>query len=78
LKDALGQVRGLAKCGRWFDAMYDTWAANGNGTPRAEPSKAVSQVLVEIIWRMTQSPRHKAISLGVLAACTDGLKPPRD
>jgi cytolysin-activating lysine-acyltransferase len=30
------------------------------------PSKTVSQVLGEITWLMTQSPRHKAIPLGDL------------
>lgn len=32
----------------------------------ASPSKTVSQVLGEIVWLMTQSPRHKAIPLGDL------------
>jgi cytolysin-activating lysine-acyltransferase len=32
----------------------------------ALPSKTVSQVLGEITWLMTQSPRHKAIPLGDL------------
>ena len=35
--------------------------------PQAEPpSKTVAQVLGEIAWLMTQSPRHKAIPLGDL------------
>ena len=46
----------------------------GNGDPAAgavrerdaSPSKTVSQVLGEITWLMTQSPRHKAIPLGDL------------
>src|SRR5437763_12338418 len=47
-------------------------AANGKaGTAHAqvhpEPApKTVSQVLGEIVWLMTQSPRHKAIALGDL------------
>jgi cytolysin-activating lysine-acyltransferase len=51
-------------------------AANGSGTATgaqapasapAEPApKTVSQVLGEITWLMTQSPRHKAIPLGDL------------
>ncbi|WP_271591655.1 toxin-activating lysine-acyltransferase [Bradyrhizobium sp. CCBAU 65884] len=32
----------------------------------ASPPKTVSQVLGEITWLMTQSPRHKAIALGDL------------
>ena len=42
--------------------------ANGNTAPgQAEPApKTVSQVLGEITWLMTQSPRHKAIALGHL------------
>ena len=32
----------------------------------APPSKTVAQVLGEITWLMTQSPRHKAIPLGDL------------
>jgi cytolysin-activating lysine-acyltransferase len=51
-------------------------AANGSGTAAGaqalagaavEPApKTVSQVLGEITWLMTQSPRHKAIPLGDL------------
>src|SRR5882672_4352605 len=45
-------------------------AANGNATASGahpEPTpKTVSQVLGEITWLMTQSPRHKAIPLGDL------------
>jgi cytolysin-activating lysine-acyltransferase len=42
--------------------------ANGNTAPsQAAPApKTVSQVLGEITWLMTQSPRHKAIALGDL------------
>ena len=36
------------------------------GTQAAPPPKTVSQVLGEITWLMTQSPRHKAIPLGDL------------
>lgn len=36
------------------------------GAQAAPPPKTVSQVLGEIIWLMTQSPRHKAIPLGDL------------
>jgi cytolysin-activating lysine-acyltransferase len=50
-------------------------ASSGNGSATAAgdargqagpPSKTVSQVLGEITWLMTQSPRHKAIPLGDL------------
>jgi cytolysin-activating lysine-acyltransferase len=34
--------------------------------PTGSPSKTVAQVLGEIIWLMTQSPRHKATPLGDL------------
>ncbi len=40
-----------------------------NGPARGQtspPSKTVAQVLGEIAWLMTQSPRHKAIPLGDL------------
>jgi cytolysin-activating lysine-acyltransferase len=39
----------------------------GDAQPRGEPPpKTVAQVLGEIAWLMTQSPRHKAIPLGDL------------
>ncbi|HEV7601844.1 MAG TPA: toxin-activating lysine-acyltransferase [Bradyrhizobium sp.] len=48
-------------------------ASSGNGTAAgaapgqaAPPPKTVAQVLGEITWLMTQSPRHKAIPLGDL------------
>ncbi|HEV7881845.1 toxin-activating lysine-acyltransferase [Bradyrhizobium sp.] len=50
-------------------------ASSGNGSPAAAgaapgqaepPPKTVSQVLGEITWLMTQSPRHKALPLGDL------------
>jgi cytolysin-activating lysine-acyltransferase len=42
-------------------------AAAGHIQGHAEPPpKTVAQVLGEIAWLMTQSPRHKAISLGDL------------
>jgi cytolysin-activating lysine-acyltransferase len=51
-------------------AAHRAHAANGSATPsgaQAEPApKTVSQVLGEITWLMTQSPRHKAIPLGDL------------
>ncbi len=41
-------------------------AATAVREPDALPPKTVSQVLGEITWLMTQSPRHKAIPLGDL------------
>ena len=41
-------------------------ASSANGGPGAAPAKTVAQVLGEITWLMTQSPRHKAVSLGDL------------
>src|SRR5436190_902353 len=50
-----------------------TGASAPNGGPAAagqsqatSPAKTVAQVLGEITWLMTQSPRHKAIALGDL------------
>jgi cytolysin-activating lysine-acyltransferase len=50
-------------------AAHGARAANGGAAPGApaEPApKTVSQVLGEITWLMTQSPRHKALALGDL------------
>jgi cytolysin-activating lysine-acyltransferase len=42
-------------------------ATSGQPQGQAEPPpKTVAQVLGEIVWLMTQSPRHKAIPLGDL------------
>ena len=41
-------------------------SANGGASPAAAGPKTVAQVLGEITWLMTQSPRHKAIPLGDL------------
>ncbi|MDP3076287.1 toxin-activating lysine-acyltransferase [Bradyrhizobium sp.] len=42
-------------------------AASASGKPgEASPRKTVSQLLGEITWLMTQSPRHKPIPLGDL------------
>jgi cytolysin-activating lysine-acyltransferase len=66
----------LAGFGIKPDAAKDSGAAHGahaaNGSAAAsgaqpEPApKTVSQVLGEITWLMTQSPRHKAVPLGDL------------
>ena len=51
-------------------AAHGAQTANGGAAPSgvpAEPApKTVSQVLGEITWLMTQSPRHKALALGDL------------
>jgi cytolysin-activating lysine-acyltransferase len=39
---------------------------NGAGAAAGSAPKTVAQVLGEIVWLMTQSPRHKAIPLGDL------------
>jgi cytolysin-activating lysine-acyltransferase len=41
-------------------------AAGAAQAPAEPPPKTVSQVLGEIAWLMTQSPRHKSITLGDL------------
>jgi cytolysin-activating lysine-acyltransferase len=41
-------------------------AAQANAPGHEPPPKTVSQVLGEITWLMTQSPRHKSIPLGEL------------
>src|SRR6185295_19391904 len=56
LQEALA---GLAASGHGAQA-----AANGGAA--AHPAKTVAQVLGEIAWLMTQSPRHKALALGDL------------
>jgi cytolysin-activating lysine-acyltransferase len=55
-----------------FGVTPNTAAANGSH-PAAQPQahaeaqpKTVAQVLGEITWLMTQSPRHKALALGDL------------
>jgi cytolysin-activating lysine-acyltransferase len=55
-----------------FSAAHDASSTSFNqinGEARgqtAPPSKTVAQVLGEIAWLMTQSPRHKAVPLGDL------------
>jgi cytolysin-activating lysine-acyltransferase len=41
-------------------------AAGSEPSAAAHPAKTVAQVLGEIAWLMTQSPRHKAMTLGDL------------
>jgi cytolysin-activating lysine-acyltransferase len=71
MRDALAALRGSAGAG---DVLRVAGSSPGEGDPAATaasepaalPSKTVSQVLGEITWLMTQSPRHKAIPLGDL------------
>ena len=68
MRDALAALRGSAGAG---DVLRVAGSSLGEGDPAATagrerdalPPKTVSQVLGEITWLMTQSPRHKAIPL---------------
>jgi cytolysin-activating lysine-acyltransferase len=65
---AAALMEALAGLGAAHDASStaaDPIAAHARGQT-ASPSKTVAQVLGEIAWLMTQSPRHKAIPLGDL------------
>jgi cytolysin-activating lysine-acyltransferase len=61
---AVALMEALAGFGAAHDAS-STIAAHARGQT-APPPKTVAQVLGEIAWLMTQSPRHKAIPLGDL------------
>jgi cytolysin-activating lysine-acyltransferase len=71
MRDALAALRASTGAG---DALRVAGSSPGNGNHAATaarerdalPPKTVSQVLGEITWLMTQSPRHKAIPLGDL------------
>jgi cytolysin-activating lysine-acyltransferase len=70
MRDALAALRVSTGAG---DVLRVAGSSLGKGDPAATaahvrdvPSKTVSQVLGEITWLMTQSPRHKAIPLGDL------------
>jgi cytolysin-activating lysine-acyltransferase len=71
MRDALAALRGSTGAG---DALRVAGSSLGEGDPAATaarepdalPPKTVSQVLGEITWLMTQSPRHKTIPLGDL------------
>jgi cytolysin-activating lysine-acyltransferase len=69
LKQALAGF-GVLPNGPGAGAAHGASAANGGhaaGIAQAGPAaKTVAQVLGEITWLMTQSPRHKAIPLGDL------------
>jgi cytolysin-activating lysine-acyltransferase len=71
MRDALAALRVSTGAG---DVLRVAGSSLGAGDPAvttdrerdALPPKTVSQVLGEITWLMTQSPRHKAILLGDL------------
>jgi cytolysin-activating lysine-acyltransferase len=71
MRDALAALGGSAGAG---DVLRVAGSSLGEGDPAAAaarardalPPKTVSQMLGEITWLMTQSPRHKAIPLGDL------------
>ncbi len=71
MRDALAAFRISTGAG---DVLRVAGSSLGEGDPAATaarerdalPPKTVSQVLGEITWLMTQSPRHKAIPLGDL------------
>jgi cytolysin-activating lysine-acyltransferase len=71
MRDALAALRVSTGAGH---VLRVAGSSLGEGDPAAtaarerdaSPSKTVSQVLGEITWLMTQSPRHKAIPLGDL------------
>jgi cytolysin-activating lysine-acyltransferase len=71
MRDALAALRVSTGAG---DVLRVAGSSLGAGDPAvttdrerdALPPKTVSQVLGEITWLMTQSPRHKAIPLGDL------------
>ena len=68
LKQALAGFAASPNAPGGVGAAHGAASANGGRTQaQAEPPpKTVAQVLGEITWLMTQSPRHKAIPLGDL------------
>jgi cytolysin-activating lysine-acyltransferase len=62
LMEALAGFRGAPEASSTTADMITGHARGQTGSP----SKTVSQVLGEIAWLMTQSPRHKAVPLGDL------------
>jgi cytolysin-activating lysine-acyltransferase len=64
LKEALAEISAAPK---GASTSSDAAEGAGHAQANAEPvPKTVSQVLGEITWLMTQSPRHKSIPLGDL------------
>jgi cytolysin-activating lysine-acyltransferase len=61
------KAAGGSTAGNGAPGANGTHASAGPSVAQAAPApKTVSQVLGEITWLMTQSPRHKAIALGDL------------
>ena len=67
LKAALAEISAAPKEAGASGAAAEGSEGAGNAQAHAgSPPKTVSQVLGEITWLMTQSPRHKSIPLGDL------------
>ena len=65
LKQAMTEIAANPTAAGAFSAAQAS--ASASDKPASEPPpKTVSQVLGEITWLMTQSPRHKSIPLGDL------------
>ncbi|HVQ67005.1 MAG TPA: toxin-activating lysine-acyltransferase [Bradyrhizobium sp.] len=65
LKQAMAEIAANPTAAGAFGAAQASASASGKATSEPPP-KTVSQVLGEITWLMTQSPRHKSIPLGDL------------
>jgi cytolysin-activating lysine-acyltransferase len=62
LQEAFARLGG-PDAGSSANGSHDTAAGRAQAKP---PPKTVAQVLGEIAWLMTQSPRHKALTIGDL------------
>ena len=65
-KGADAPLLGEAALQQAFAAFTVSPPANGGAEQAGPAPKTVAQVLGEIVWLMTQSPRHKGIPLGDL------------
>jgi cytolysin-activating lysine-acyltransferase len=65
LKQALADIKAASSASGAASANGNAAAGTAQGQAAPGP-KTVSQVLGEIVWLMTQSPRHKATPLGDL------------
>ncbi|MDB5579156.1 MAG: toxin-activating lysine-acyltransferase [Bradyrhizobium sp.] len=66
LKEALAGFGVAPNAAGGFSAAPGSHTAGAAPTPGEPPPKTVAQLLGEITWLMTQSPRHKSIPLGDL------------
>jgi cytolysin-activating lysine-acyltransferase len=67
LKEALAEISAAPKVASTSGAATESGGCTGHAQAGAESApKTVSQVLGEVVWLMTQSPRHKSIPLGDL------------